>query len=130
MYYSILDSTPDIIELPFKEPSIVTDGPKSVDIGTPVYVVVGNDVIIQCDVHSGIHPTTTNWLRNGRSYGRENASFIVIDDARDGDVFSCIAENCKGFDNKSTTINVFGKCVAICTYTINNDYTQYEICST
>ena len=109
MHFSILDGTPDIIEGPFEEPSIVTDGPKSVDIGTPVYVVVGNDVIIQCDVLSGMHPFNTSWYRNGRSYGRKNASFIVIDDARDGDVFSCIAENCKGFDNKSTTINVFGK---------------------
>ena len=114
IYFSILDSTPDIIEGPFEEPSIVTDGHKSVKTGTPVYVVVGNDVIIKCNVHSGIHPITISWLRNGRSYGRENDSSIIIHDAGDGDVFSCIAENCKGSDNESTTINVYGKWVAIC----------------
>ena len=108
--FFILDSTPDIIEGPFEEePSTITDGPKSVDIGTPVYVVVGNDVIIRCDVHSGMYPYTTSWLRNGVSYGRENSSFVVIDDARNGDVFSCVAENCKAFDIKNTTLNVFGK---------------------
>ena len=106
----MLDGTPDIIKGSLEEPPvIITDGPKSVDIGTPVYVVVGNDVIIQCDVHSEIHPITIIWLRNGNSYGRENDSSIIIDDARNGDVFSCVAENCKGFDIKNTTIFAVGK---------------------
>ena len=81
-----------------------------IDIGTPVYVVDGNDVFIhiQCKVRSGMYPVIINWLRNGRSYGRENDSSIIIDDASDGDVFSCIAENCRGFDIKNTTITVGG----------------------
>ena len=108
--FFVLDSTPDIIEGPFEEEqSTITDGPMSVDIGTPVNVVVGNDVIIRCNVYSGMYPFTTSWLRNGVSYGRENSSVVVIDDARNGDVFSCKAENCKAFDIKNTTINVFGK---------------------
>ena len=113
IYIFILDDTPDIIEGPFEELSTVTDGPKSVDIGTPVYVVVGNDVSIQCDVHSGIYPFSTSWHRNGANYREGNISEIVIDDAKNGDVFSCIVESCKGSDNMSTTINVFGKFVAI-----------------
>ena len=108
--YNLLDSTPDIIKGSFEEPPIITtDGPKSVNIGTPVYVLVGNHVIIQCDVYSEIQPITTVWLRNGRSYGRENDSSIIIDVARNGDVFSCLAKNCKGFDIMNTTIFVSGK---------------------
>ena len=81
-----------------------------VNIGTPVHVVDGNDVVINiwCNVRSGMYPVIINWLRNGRSYGRENDSLIILDDASDGDVFSCIAKNCRGFDIKNTTITVGG----------------------
>ena len=80
------------------------------DIGTPVSVTDGNDVSIQCNVYSRMHPINVSWLRDGAPYGGENtSSLIVIHDAKNGDVFSCKAENCAGFDIKNITINVSGK---------------------
>ena len=85
------------------------NGTVMVNISTPVDVADGNNVSIQCNVYSRMHPINVSWLRDGASYGGENTSLIVIHDAKNGDVFSCKAENCAGFDIKNITINASGK---------------------
>ena len=98
----MLDRAPDIIGLSSNRTVMV-------NISTPVYVADGNDVSIQCNVYSRMHPINVSWLRDGAPHGGENTSLIVIHDAKNGDVFSCKAENCAGFDIKNITINVSGK---------------------
>ena len=44
-----------------------------------------------------VHPTT------------ENETTITVTDYNDGDVVTCRADNVVGFDEKSTTLIVFGK---------------------
>ena len=81
-------------------------------IGTPVYVVNGFDVTLVCNLVSGTRPITIRWICNGASYpAGGNRSTITIPDTdyNDGDVFTCRADNIVGFDEESTTINVFGK---------------------
>jgi len=81
-----------------------------VDIGTPVYVIDGSNVVIVCDIASGTPPMTIRWFRNGQlDPSRGNVSTITVTDANDCDVFMCRADNNVGFDMKNTTINVFGK---------------------
>jgi len=81
-----------------------------VQIGTPVYVVGGNDVTIVCNIASGTPPITISWFRNGvedASFG--NVSTITIPDVghdEDGDMYMCRAVNDIGFDEETTTINV------------------------
>ena len=43
---------------------------------------------------------------------RGNVSTITVTNYNDGDVFTCRADNDVGFDEESTTINVFGKWIA------------------
>ena len=90
-----------------------------VDIGTPVYLVDGYDVIIICEIASGTHPITISWFRNGApDPTRGNVSNITVTDATDGDVFTCMAENSIGFDMKYTLINVTGELMKnfVCTH--------------
>jgi len=85
-------------------------GTMRVDIGSPVYVIDGSNVVIDCDIASGTPPITIRWFRNGQlDTSRGNVSTITVTDASDGDVFMCRADNNIGFDMESTTINVFGK---------------------
>ena len=86
---------------------------KRVNIGTPVYVYDGYDVIIDCNIIEGTPPITITWFRNGSSDStRGNVSTITITDANNGDVFQCRADNIEGFDTEKTTIHVeFGKYV-------------------
>jgi len=85
-----------------------------VQIGTPVYALVGNDVTVICDIASGTHPITIKWFINGvedTSFG--NVSTITITDVDpddDRDIYMCRAENEIGFDEVTTTINIFGEC--------------------
>jgi len=90
------------------KPAKVPSGNQIVDIGTPVYVVDGYNVTIDCDVISGVPPITISWFHNGDLF-RGNVSTITITDANDGDVFTCRAENNIGYDKHETTLNVFGK---------------------
>ena len=90
-------------------PKVISDK-QSVKIGTPVYVVDGFNVTIDCDVISEVPPINITWCRNGvPDLFRGNVSTITITDASDGDVFTCRAENNIGCDKKETIINVFGK---------------------
>jgi len=85
-------------------------GTMRVDIGSPVYVVDGSDVVIDCDIASGTPPITIHWFCNGQpDPSRGNVSTITVNDANSGDVFMCRADNKIGFDMESTTISVFGK---------------------
>ena len=88
-------------------PSVITRGDKSVDIGTPVYIHDGFDVIIDCNIVNGTPPITIQWFRNGSpDLTRGNVSTITITDASNGDVFKCRADNNIGFDCEITTIFV------------------------
>ena len=88
-------------------PCIITGGNKRVNIGTPVYVYSGFDVIIDCNIVNGTPPITIQWFRNGSpDTTRGNVSTITITDASDGDVFRCTANNTDGFDTKNNTIHV------------------------
>ena len=106
----LLGVPPAIDEGPFiPPPDNVMPGEMTVAIGTPVYVVDGFDVTIDCNILSGTRPITISWLRNGQpdpSFG--NQSSITVDNYNDGDVFICRADNIVGFDMGNTTINAFG----------------------
>ena len=93
-----------------------------VQIGSPGYVVDGSDVTIVCDILSGTRPITISWFRNGApDPTRGNVSTITVTDYNDGDELTCRADNDVGFDEKSTTINVFSKLHA-------NDYFHNIAC--
>jgi len=65
-----------------------------VKIGTPIYVIDGFDVIIDCDIDSGTPPITIHWFCNGQlDPSRGNVSTITVTDANDGDVIMFRADN-------------------------------------
>ena len=102
----VIGIPPDIDEGPFvPQPDDFMLGNMTVKIGTPVYVVDGFDITIVCNVVNGTTPITITWLRNGIAEPTiENVSTITVDDYKDGDVFTCRADNIAGFDMDSTTI--------------------------
>ena len=105
----MLGDPPDIDDGSFvSRPYNVTKGTKKVNIGSPVYVHVGFDVIIDCNTVNGTPPITIQWFHNGSPYPtRGNISnAITITNASNGDVFKCRADNNIGFDTESTTIHV------------------------
>ena len=107
---------PDIDEGSFvSRPSVITRGNKRVNIGTPVYVHNGFDVIIDCNIVNGTPPITIQWFRNGSpDTTRGNVSTITITDANNGDVFKCRADNIEGADTKNSTVHVeYGKYVCM-----------------
>jgi len=85
-----------------------------VQIGTPAYVLFGNDVTIVCNIVSGTRPITIIWFRNGvedTSFG--NVSMITVSNVSisdDRDMYMCRTENEIGFDEETTVVNVFGEC--------------------
>ena len=97
-------------------PSVITRGNNRVNIGTPVYVYDGFDVIIDCNIVNGTPPITIQWFRNGSpDLTRGNVSTITITDASNGDVFTCKADNIEGFDTENTVICVhYGMCMHKC----------------
>ena len=99
---------PDIDEGEFTSvPLYVMNDTVQVKIGTPAYVIDGNDVIIDCNIDSGTSPINITWLRNDViDLSRGNVSSITVTDANDGDTFKCRALNIIGFDIKETTIIV------------------------
>ena len=107
----MLGVPPDIDEGPFIPlPYSLTRLRMTVKIGSPVYVVDGFNVIINCNILTGTPPVTILWFRNGvldLSLGSNNS--VTINDARDGDVFTCRADNIIGQDNETSIIYVFGK---------------------
>ena len=103
----MLGNPPDIDEGSFvSRQSTVTEGNKKVKIGSPVYVVEGFNVIIMCKP-VGTPPITIQWFRNGPpDPTRGNVSRITINDANNGDIFKCRADNNIGFDMESSTIHI------------------------
>ena len=89
------------------------NGTIHIDIGTPVYVVNGTTVMIDCNIVNGTPPVTISWFHNELpDSNRGNASTISITtglDASDDDLFSCKAINIVGFDIENTTVNIIGK---------------------
>ena len=86
-------------------------GDVTVRVGSPVYIIDGNTVTINCNLVAGTPPVTIRWLRNGMPEDppRGDVTTITVTDYNDGDVFTCRADNNIGFDMEMTTINVFGK---------------------
>ena len=107
----LLGSPPDIDEGPFiPQPATVPSGDMEVQIGSPAYVIEGADITLVCDILSGTSPVTIMWFNNGvLDPTRGNVSTITVTNYNDGDVYTCRAENDVGFDEESTTINVFSK---------------------
>ena len=76
-------------------------------IGTPVYIFRGYNVVINCRIIYGTPPITIEWLRNGLpDTTRGNTSSTTITDAKNGDVFTCKADNINYFTTENTTIYV------------------------
>ena len=95
-------------------PPVITTGNKRVKIGTPVYVYIGFDVILDCNIANGTPPISITWFREGSLYPTEGntSNSITLTDAHDGDAFECRADNIIGFDIENTTIYVeCGKCI-------------------
>ena len=106
----LLGEPPDIDKGPFvPPPTIFPKETQMVNIGTPVYIFKGYDVIINCNIVNGTRPINIMWLHNGEPEDppSENTT-ITITDAQNGDVFMCRADNSIGFDEESTTIHVEG----------------------
>ena len=84
-----------------------------VKIGTPVFIFSGYDVTIDCKIISGTPPINITWTRDGSTdLTRDNASTIRLTAVMYSVVFSCRAENYKGFDSAQTVIRVnYGKYV-------------------
>ena len=107
----MIGDPPDIDEGDFEpQPDPVVPGDKMVQIGTPGYVVQGDDVTIICNIASGTRPVTISWFRNGADTSFGNVSMITVTDYMDGEMFMCRADNVIGFDEETTVINVFGEC--------------------
>ena len=97
-------------------PSVITRGNRRVKIGTPVYVHSGFIVLIDCKIVSGSRPVNITWFRNGLLYPtRRNFFTITLTDLKNGDVFSCRADNIIGNDtSENTTLHVeYGKNVCV-----------------
>ena len=91
-------------------PPEVTTGTKRVNVGSPVYVLSGSDVIVDCNIVNGTRPITILWFHNDEVINSSvgNSSTVTITDAEDDDVFTCRANNSIGFDEASTIINIQG----------------------
>lgn len=87
------------------QPPIVESGVMTTLIGGPLYIVHGISINIVCDVYDAIFPVTIKWLYNGElDQSKENMSTITVNDANDGDIFTCIIKNELGCDKKDTYI--------------------------
>ena len=109
--FYLLGEPPDIDEGPFvPEPSSIMGENSRVKIGTPVYLVSGYHVTIVCDIVKGTPPVTISWFRNGiLDLSRGNISAITVTDPKDGDIFSCRANNSIGSDIENSTIKLFSE---------------------
>ena len=83
-------------------------------IGSPAYIVDGYDLTITCNVVTGLPPINISWYRNGvLDSSRGNTSTITVSNTNintdNGVVYTCRAENDKGYDEQRTIVNVFSK---------------------
>ena len=87
------------------QPPSVQKGVIRVKIGAPAYLIHGFNVTIVCNVTRGFPPITIRWLHNGQpDQSRLNSSIAIVNDADDGDVFTCMAVNSVGYDKKDTRV--------------------------
>ncbi|XP_065906698.1 uncharacterized protein [Dysidea avara] len=103
---------PHIDEGPFTpRPQSVDPGNKTVKIGSPVYIIDGFDLTIICATVNGTLPITVRWFHNGvLNSSWINASVISLPNIglnMNGDSYTCRADNDVGYDEHTTTINVF-----------------------
>ena len=94
------------------QPQVIPNTDVTVMIGSPAYIVDGYDLTITCNVITGTPPINISWYRNGDS-SRRNTSAIAISNVNinkdNGVVYTCRAENDKGYDEQLTIVNVFSK---------------------
>ena len=83
-------------------------------IGSPAYINDGYDLTLACKVVRGGKPINISWYRDGvLDSSRGNTSTITIEkmdiDKDNGAVYTCRADNDKGYDKQHTIVNVFSK---------------------
>ena len=99
-----IDKGPDI-----PQPCIITKGNKRVKIGSPVYILDGYNVTIDCNASGTCTPPITiTWVlfRNGISIPMDeydNVNTITIPNVKDEDVVTCRANSIE-FDEVFSTI--------------------------
>ena len=101
-----MGSTVYTVDAGGSKPLSVENGTITVNVGSTVYTVYGFTIIIICNVTVGEAPFNTTWYRNGKQINLSagNVSNITVTDATEDDVFTCKANNWKGFDQQNTTI--------------------------
>ena len=95
------------------KPQFIPTGDVTVMIGSPAYINDGYDLTLTCKVVRGI-PVTISWYRDGvLDSSRGNTSTITIENVDigkdNGAVYTCRADNDKGYDEQHTIVNVFSK---------------------
>ena len=105
MCFYFLGIMPHIDDEDMSLPPSVENGAITVKIGSPVYTVEGLNVAIVCNV-TGTTPISISWLKNDheRLDHSRNMSILIVNNARDDDNFTCIAENYIGSDRSFSQI--------------------------
>ena len=103
--FYFLGIMPHINDEDMSLPPSVENGTIKVKIGAPVYTVKGLNVAIVCNV-TGTPPISISWLKNDHEQldHSGNMSILTVTNARDGDNFTCIAENHIGSDRNFSPI--------------------------
>ena len=96
------------------KPEVVPNGDVTVMIGSPAYINNGYNLTLACRNVNGLPPITISWYRDGvLDSSRGNTSTITIEnvdiDKDNGAVYTCRADNDKGYDEQHTIVNVFSK---------------------
>ena len=118
-----VDGSPNIDEGPvIPRPYSIKPEHKTVKIGSPVYIIDGFDLTIVCVTINGTPTITVRWFYNGVfNPSWMNASTITILNIglnMNGDHYTCRADNDVGYDEHTTTINVFGEELINCRSTV------------
>ena len=103
---------PDIDEgKHIERPTNITEGNKTVKIGSPVYVLNGYNVTIICTTVNGTPPISIMWELNGESIdGDANNNYsITITNPNNTDIITCRAHNNIGSDDEHTKIKTHGR---------------------
>ena len=87
------------------------EGGLNIGVQNGIYIIDGYDLTIVCRTASGMPPITTTWFHNGAlDLLWMNASTITILNVGlnlIGDNYTCRASNDVGYDDHTTTINMF-----------------------
>ena len=114
IYVATAEKPPEIVGgqcIP--QPQVIPNGDVTVMIGSPAYINDGYDLTLTCKVVHGI-PITISWYRDGvLDSSRGNTSTITIEnvdiDKDNGAVYTCRADNDKGYDEQHTIVDVYSK---------------------